>query len=375
MSESDRILDQFKQGEIITFEDKHILEYKDDEDDCDQLNAKIHLNKINLGSENNRKNDDFRENKSKDKFKFKRTKIKVIKKNLRKETNFEFANDEEKNSSSSVNNNDIDNDTELTNFNTNFLTNSNSIFDDTDIFYNRLKIQKKRKTLENTKNEFEFQYNNKLNSTNEENINNSESSIYLSLETEFCRKIDNSSINDQINDSISNNAITKTEIETLYSNSLNEDNLNELQNTVLKQENSNDNNRQKTSKNTEETRVSDEKTQNNLNNNILYEEPLDFGISSTLELLKKRGNISSSNKKDPITSNNNEFDQKNEKYSTDSVLNSESDFQVSILHTDDNGNILNPKEAFKRLCWKFHGQKVNKNKIEKMLRNHLRNKT
>ncbi|EAK87952.1 hypothetical protein, partial [Cryptosporidium parvum Iowa II] len=375
MSESDRMPDQFKQGKIITFEDKHILEYKDDEDDCDQLNAKIHLNKINLGSENNRKNDDFRENKSQDKFKFKRTKIKVIKKNLRKETNFELANDEEKNSSSSVNNNDIDNNTELTNFNTNFLTNSNSIFDDTDIFYNRLKIQKKRKTLENTKNEFEFQYNNKLNSTNEENINNSESSIYLSLETEFCRKIDNSSTNDQINDSISNNAITKTEIESLYSNSLNKDNLNELQNTVLKQESSNDNNRQKTSKNTEETRVSDEKTQNNLNNNILYEEPLDFGISSTLELLKKRGNISSSNKKDPITSNNNEFGQKNENYSTDSALNSESDFQVSILHTDDNGNILNPKEAFKRLCWKFHGQKVNKNKIEKMLRNHLRNKT
>ncbi|KAL5369283.1 hypothetical protein CPHLJ_4g1570 [Cryptosporidium parvum] len=375
MSESDRIPDQFKQGKIITFEDKHILEYKDDEDDCDQLNAKIHLNKINLGSENNRKNDDFRENKSQDQFKFKRTKIKVIKKNLRKETNFELANDEEKNSSSSVNNNDIDNNTELTNFNTNFLTNSNSIFDDTDIFYNRLKIQKKRKTLENTKNEFEFQYNNKLNSTNEENINNSESSIYLSLETEFCRKIDNSSTNDQINDSISNNAITKTEIESLYSNSLNKDNLNELQNTVLKQESSNDNNRQKTSKNTEETRVSDEKTQNNLNNNILYEEPLDFGISSTLELLKKRGNISSSNKKDPITSNNNEFGQKNENYSTDSALNSESDFQVSILHTDDNGNILNPKEAFKRLCWKFHGQKVNKNKIEKMLRNHLRNKT
>ncbi|PPS92644.1 SNU66/SART1 family [Cryptosporidium hominis] len=375
MSESDRILDQFKHGKIITFEDKHILEYKDNEDDCNQLNAKIHLNKINLGSEDNRKNDDFRENKSQNKFKFKRTKIKVIKKNLRKETNFELANDEEKNSSSSVNNNDVDNNTELTNFNTNFLTNSNSIFDDTDIFYNRLKIQKKRKTLENTKSEFEFQYNNKLNSTNEENINNSESSIYLSLETEFCRKIDNSSINDQINDSISNNAITKTEIETLYSNSLNKDNLNELQNTILKQENSNDNNGQKSSKNTEVTRVSDEKTQNNLNNNILYEEPLDFGISSTLELLKKRGNISSSNKKDPITSNNNEFGQKNENYSTDSALNSELDFQVSILHTDDNGNILNPKEAFKRLCWKFHGQKVNKNKIEKMLRNHLRNKT
>ncbi|KAK9172894.1 SART-1 family protein [Cryptosporidium meleagridis] len=362
MSESDHIVDQFKQDKIITFEDKHIFEYKDNEDDCDQLNAKIYLNKTNLGSENNGKNEDFRENKSQDKFKYKRTKIKVIKKNLRKEINFELANDEDKNNNNSTDNHDTDNNTELTNFNTNLLTNSNSIFDDTDIFYNRLKIQKKRKTLENTKNEFEPEHNNIFNLTNE-NINSSEPSIYLSLETEFCRKIDDGSLSDRINDSISNSAITKAEMETSYSNPLNKDNLNELQNTALKQEHS------------EATRVLNEKTQNNFNNNILYEEPLDFGISSTLELLKKRGDISSSNRRDPITSSNNEFGQKNENHSTDSALNSEFDFQVSILHTDDNGNILNPKEAFKRLCWKFHGQKVNKNKVEKMLRNHLRNKS
>ncbi|KAH8583164.1 SART-1 family [Cryptosporidium sp. chipmunk genotype I] len=373
MSKSVQILDKFEQGKIITFEDKHILEYKDEEDDCDQLNTKIHLNNMNFGPKNNSNNDDFGENNG-DKFKFKRTKIKVIKKNLR-ETNYELINDEERNSSNinSNSNNYTNSNIELTNFNTNFLTNDNSIFDDTSVFYDRIKIQKKRKTLQNVKNEFESQSD--ANLKNEENPNYSESNIYLSLETEFCRKIDNNNVNDVLSDSINNNTITKTKMETLYSDSLNQDSLYELQNTFLKQEDSKDNFKKTTCEGSEMNAESDNKTQNNFNDNILYEEPLDFGISSTLALLQKRGEISSSNKEESTTLNKNEIDQKYENHFKDSTLNSELDFQVSIFHTDDNGNILNPKDAFKRLCWKFHGQKINKNKIEKMLRNHLRNKT
>ncbi|OII72688.1 uncharacterized protein cubi_01638 [Cryptosporidium ubiquitum] len=375
MSESDHVFDKFEYGKIITFEDKHILEYKDDEDDCDQLNVKIYPNKTNLESEN-KDNYDSGKNKNQDKFKFKRTKIEVIKKNLRNETNYESIYNEEKSNDNHYN--------ELTKFNTNFLTNDDSIFDDTDIFYDRLKIQKKKKTSQNIKFEFESPSHS---ITSHSHLNNEEnpshkSNIYLSLETEFCRKIDNSNINHIKNDPINSNIITNIKNESTSSdfqdnivNSSNRNNLLESQNNILKPRNSKDNTSNTLDESSATSELNNGTQQSNLSNSILYEEPLDFGISSALALLKKRGEISSSSKKGSAISNGNEKTKEYEGSSAEYDTNLESNNQVSIFHTDNNGNILNPKEAFKQLCWKFHGQKINRNKIEKMLRKHIRNKT
>lgn len=373
MSKSCKFNDNFDQNRIVTFEDKHVLEYNDDEEDCVKLNNEIRLNTTHLEYELNKHDVKTTENKDKTKFKFKRTKIKVIKRNLRNEIcNDERVRSEELESPANY---------ELTNFNTNFLTNDNSIFDDTNVFYDRLRIQKKKKVLQKARDEFESRHisgnNHPLNLNIGKDKSNSESNICLSLETEFCRKIDNNGTDNKDNDPIGSNTVVKagrevTEndclLKTKPSNLLDQDIMSDSQSVALKQEahELNDN------KVTNESSAI--KKSNDLNKNILYEEPLDFGISSTLKLLKSRGELSSFSKEESVT-HKNYTHQTSDNSNADSTKNLELDNQVSIFHTDDNGNILNPKEAFKRLCWKFHGQRVNRNKIEKMLRNHLRNNT
>lgn len=366
--------DNAEQGRIITFEDKHILEYKDDEEDCDKLNDEIRLDTANLESEQSKHNDKTTENKDQNRFKFKRAKIKVIKRNLRNGAcNEEPVNNQECDSSANY---------ELTSFNTNFLTNDSSIFDDTNVFYDRLKIQKKRRILQKTRDEFESRHisgsSRPLNLNTGRDKSNSDSNIYLSLETEFCRKIGNNNPDRINNDPMSRNTVidagkhataNSSLLQTKASESLDQNIISDSQSTALKQET------HEPSVNEAAEDDSTTKKSDYLNKNILYEEPLDFGISSTLKLLKSRGELSSSSKEELITHKNNTRNQTNDNSRLDPTKSFESDNLVSIFHTDDNGNILNPKEAFKRLCWKFHGQKVNKNKIEKMLRNHLRNNT
>ncbi|KAJ1605886.1 hypothetical protein OIY81_3101 [Cryptosporidium canis] len=356
----------YKQGEIVTFEDKHILEYKDDDDYCNRLDNATNSKNINAQSGSNRNDSEPSEKAPKTKFKFKRTKIDVIKRSLRNEPLTENLDNEETDTSSY----------QLTNFNSNFLTNNSSIFDDTDVFYDRLKIQKKRKILQQAKDEFESIHvaeNYRSGLVNEKNPN-SDSSIFLSLETEFCRKINNENSNDigsrsTINNIVkANNDFVTSDPKTNKSDHIGKINIYNPQTTTS----------------TSETNISNADETDHLNSanvesnnhhkNILHEEPLDFGIASTLELLKNRGKISS-NKNELNATRSSNTDHKSDHSTTELDRNLDFDNQISIFHTDDNGNILNSKEAFKRLCWKFHGQKVNKNKIEKMLRSYIRNKT
>ncbi|KAJ1607806.1 hypothetical protein OJ253_2173 [Cryptosporidium canis] len=355
----------YKQGEIITFEDKHILEYRDDDNYCNKLDNVINSKNINAQSGSNKNDSELSEKAHNTKFKFKRTKIGVIKRSLRNEPSAENLDHEETDTSSY----------QLTNFNSNSLTNDNSIFDDTDVFYDRLKILKKRKILQQAKDEFESIHvaeNYRSSLVNEKNPN-SDSSIFLSLETEFCRKINNENSNDIGSRSAINNTVkANNDIITSDSKTNKSDHTGQI-NTYNPQ----------TTTSTNETNISNTDETDNLNSvivesnshkNILHEEPLDFGIASTLELLKNRGKISS-NKNGLNATRGSNTDHKSDHSSTKLDRNLDFDNQISIVHTDDNGNILNSKEAFKRLCWKFHGQKINKNKIEKMLRSYIRNKT
>ena len=37
--------------------------------------------------------------------------------------------------------------------------------------------------------------------------------------------------------------------------------------------------------------------------------------------------------------------------------------KLDLEYRDDNGRIMTPKEAFRYLCWIFHGKKPGKNKV------------
>ncbi|KAF7455739.1 U4/U6.U5 tri-snRNP-associated protein 1 [Cryptosporidium felis] len=339
---SDKIL----HSQIFTFKDSHVLESDDEENN--KFSTKVQNEKLETRIENYL-NTELPKNEPEktDKVTFKRTAIKVIKRNLRDEykTDGKYI----KNNDNTRNNN-MSTNSELTNFNANFITNSDCIFDDNDIFYNKLKIQRKKKKNQHLEDEFENPSSKIITRVPPENDNqNSASNICLSLETEFCKIIDNETESADPQCHLSNNPLNN-QSNTGYSTASNT----KSSDNEIKAETISENSNKK-----ENIVITGDK--------ILHEEPLDFGISSTIAYLKSR-NGSSFSKPDKTLTNHN-YTQSNSKNLE------QSSNQVSIFHTDNNGNVLNPKEAFKRLCWKFHGQKVNKNKLEKMFRSHLRNAT
>ena len=43
----------------------------------------------------------------------------------------------------------------------------------------------------------------------------------------------------------------------------------------------------------------------------------------------------------------------------------------ALTRTDEFGRVISPKEAFRQLCYNFHGIKPSKNKEEKKIRKYL----
>jgi U4/U6.U5 tri-snRNP-associated protein 1 len=132
--------------------------------------------------------------------------------------------------------------------------------------------------------------------------------------------------------------------------------------------------------------------------NLLEEEPLvSSGMAATVNLLKKKGiienpsdealeaerrhahrqqwlldrqiKLSSETKAGGTITGGKK--QKREKYSnTDDMIKRFEDYKpdINLTYTDEFGRQLNPKEAFKQLCFAFHGMGSGKNKTEKRLR-------
>ncbi|EEA08604.1 uncharacterized protein CMU_004590 [Cryptosporidium muris RN66] len=204
--------------------------------------------------------------------------------------------------------------------------------DDDELFYSKLSISKVKTPIINLDNEKELGMNIKMENTNDKLIkdegmeiyDNLSSGIIISTEDEICRLISNK------NNIRNNNDVSKKDI--ILTNSSITDNSNVNVELFKKSE--------------EIDNIS-----NYSNNDLFVEKPLDFGIASALELFKQRGETFSN----PI---NNKQDSLRD---------------IVLWHMDENGNILTQKEAFRQLCWKFHGKKSGKNKIEKMIRRSIRN--
>ncbi|OII73299.1 hypothetical protein cand_003530 [Cryptosporidium andersoni] len=205
--------------------------------------------------------------------------------------------------------------------------------DDDELFYSKLSISKVKTPIINPDNKKELGMNIKVENTNDKLIkdegieicDNLSSGIIISTEDEICRLTSNK------NDIKNNNRdVSKKDI--ILTNSSITDNPNVIV---------------KLSKKSEEI----DDISNYSNNDLFVEKPLDFGMASALELFKQRGETFSN----PI---NNKQDSLRD---------------VVLWHMDENGNILTQKEAFRQLCWKFHGKKSGKNKIEKMIRRSIRN--
>ncbi|CAD8164231.1 unnamed protein product [Paramecium octaurelia] len=85
------------------------------------------------------------------------------------------------------------------------------------------------------------------------------------------------------------------------------------------------------------------------------------GLTATLELLRKRGELNPS-KYDYVGRNKDQRvfkDQENK------------DGEINLVYRDHSGKLMTPKEAFRYQCWIFHGDGPSKNKIEKKKRSEL----
>jgi U4/U6.U5 tri-snRNP-associated protein 1 len=48
------------------------------------------------------------------------------------------------------------------------------------------------------------------------------------------------------------------------------------------------------------------------------------------------------------------------------------DIESALTRKDEFGRVMTPKEAFRQLCYKFHGIKASKNKQEKRIKKYLK---
>eukprot|EP01117_Protostelium_nocturnum_P018375 TRINITY_DN7674_c0_g1_i1.p1 TRINITY_DN7674_c0_g1~~TRINITY_DN7674_c0_g1_i1.p1 ORF type:complete len:685 (-),score=339.68 TRINITY_DN7674_c0_g1_i1:333-2387(-) len=98
---------------------------------------------------------------------------------------------------------------------------------------------------------------------------------------------------------------------------------------------------------------------------ILEEEPLvSEGLSSTLALLKSRGELDPLGNQQYVGRRN---DPKLDHAAKLDALNNRKG-EIQLIHRDDSGRRLTVKEAFRHLSWNFHGMKPSKNTMEKRMR-------
>ncbi|CAD8077311.1 unnamed protein product [Paramecium sonneborni] len=85
------------------------------------------------------------------------------------------------------------------------------------------------------------------------------------------------------------------------------------------------------------------------------------GLTATLELLRKRGELNPS-KYDYVGRNKDQRVFKDQEHK---------DGEINLVYRDHSGKLMTPKEAFRYQCWIFHGDGPSKNKIEKKKRRDL----
>jgi U4/U6.U5 tri-snRNP-associated protein 1 len=136
----------------------------------------------------------------------------------------------------------------------------------------------------------------------------------------------------------------------------------------------------------------DEETEREDTTSAVMEEPLvGTGIAATLALLKQKGMLEKANEEifeaetrrskrqkwlleqNKLQAGSKEAGvkkQKRSKLGADDEVKRFEDYRpdISLSYTDEFGRQLNPKEAFKQLCFAFHGRGSGKNKTEKRLR-------
>ncbi|CAD8073469.1 unnamed protein product [Paramecium primaurelia] len=94
---------------------------------------------------------------------------------------------------------------------------------------------------------------------------------------------------------------------------------------------------------------------------FLEEEQHGHGLTATLELLRKRGELNPS-KYDYVGRNKDQRVFKDQE---------QKDGEINLVYRDHSGKLMTPKEAFRYQCWIFHGDGPSKNKIEKKKRSEL----
>mmetsp|Transcript_2661 Transcript_2661/g.6347 ORF Transcript_2661/g.6347 Transcript_2661/m.6347 type:complete len:720 (-) Transcript_2661:993-3152(-) len=104
---------------------------------------------------------------------------------------------------------------------------------------------------------------------------------------------------------------------------------------------------------------------------VLAESRLDKGIGSALRLLQGRGELRETVRWAGRT-NDKKFNNVRdvvESYNDETQF--AQDIENALTRKDEFGRVMTPKEAFRQLCYKFHGKPASKNKQEKRIKKYL----
>eukprot|EP00828_Plagiopyla_frontata_P038835 TRINITY_DN5097_c0_g2_i2.p1 TRINITY_DN5097_c0_g2~~TRINITY_DN5097_c0_g2_i2.p1 ORF type:complete len:306 (+),score=65.98 TRINITY_DN5097_c0_g2_i2:121-1038(+) len=98
----------------------------------------------------------------------------------------------------------------------------------------------------------------------------------------------------------------------------------------------------------------------------LKEDNIGTGLAKALEFLRSRGDLADEGKEYAGRARDKTQFQEEGKYGPKREgMGGE---KLDLEYRDDNGRIMTPKEAFRYLCWIFHGKKPGKNKIDKKMK-------
>ena len=98
---------------------------------------------------------------------------------------------------------------------------------------------------------------------------------------------------------------------------------------------------------------------------------MDRGIGGALKLLQDRGELRKTVRWAGRTNDKKHNNVRDviESYSDQTQF--AQDIESALTRKDEFGRVMTPKEAFRQLCYKFHGIKASKNKQEKKIKKYL----
>ena len=95
---------------------------------------------------------------------------------------------------------------------------------------------------------------------------------------------------------------------------------------------------------------------------FLYDEPYGVGLSGVLKRLNERGELRMND--DDYTGRTND----NLPHEELAKFGAAPSDKIKLEYRNQNGKLMTQKEAFRYMCWTFHGKKPGKRKMEKMMR-------